>query len=144
MSHADECVVDGLVAVWVVAFDDFTDDGGGFDETAVGLDGEVSAHGVEDSALDGFEAVADIRQGTAGDDGEGVVEVTGACGVGEGDVVDFGVRRWSLNSSVGAVSGFSSHVRGAKAALLVIRASGVAKNWELSGLCRGTGQYFRG
>ena len=73
LGQADQCVVDRLVAVGVVAAQDVAHAGGGLFEGLV-TGQVVLVHGVEDAAVDGLEAVTDVGQGAALDDGHGVLD----------------------------------------------------------------------
>ena len=74
LRHADHGVVDRLVAVRVVLRHHLADRAGRFLEGTGG--GEPAlAHGVEDAAVDWFQAVADIGERAADDDAHRVVEV---------------------------------------------------------------------
>ena len=94
LRHADERVVDALVAVRVVLAEHVADDARGLLVRLVPEDLLV-LHGEEDASVDGLEAVADVRDGPADDDAHRVPEVRGAelffdrdrdflCGVGHG------------------------------------------------------------
>ena len=74
LGHADEGVVDGVLAVWVVFAEDITHYARGF---FVGFVPVVAGfvHGVEDAAVHRFEAVTDIGEGAADDDAHGVVQI---------------------------------------------------------------------
>src|SRR5215831_1921655 len=74
LGEADESVVDGGVAVGVILAEDLADDLGAL---AVGLGrGEAQfVHAVEDAAVHGLEAVADVGQGPADDYAHRVIEV---------------------------------------------------------------------
>ena len=74
LREADHGVVDGGVAVGVIVAHDVADDLGGLGVLLVELETHL-LHAVEDAAMDGLEAVADIGQGAADDDRHGVVEV---------------------------------------------------------------------
>ena len=74
LREADHGVVDGGVAVGVVVAHDVADDLGGLGVLLVELEAHL-LHAVEDAAVDGLEAVADVGQGAADDDRHGVVEV---------------------------------------------------------------------
>ncbi len=74
LRKAHQGVVDGLVAVGMVLAHDVADDGGAL--AIGGRGGEAHlAHRVEDAAVHGLQAVADVRQRAADDDAHGVVEV---------------------------------------------------------------------
>ena len=77
LREADHGVVDGGVAVGVVVAHDVADDLGGLGVLLVELEAHL-LHAVEDAAVDGLEAVADVGQGSADDDRHGVVEVGAA------------------------------------------------------------------
>ena len=74
LRQTDRRVVDRLVAVGVVLAHHIADDAG---RLLVRAPGGVAAlpHPVQDAAVDGFETVADVRQGAPDDDGHRVVEV---------------------------------------------------------------------
>jgi hypothetical protein len=74
LGHPDDRVVRRLVAVGVVLADDVADDAG---RLLVGLvvGRPRLVHGVQAAPVDGLEAVLDVRDGPADDDGHGVVEV---------------------------------------------------------------------
>ncbi len=74
LRHADERVVDRLVAVRMIFAHHVTDDARGFAERLVGAVAAL-VHGVDDASLDRLEAVADIRQRPADDHAHGVIEV---------------------------------------------------------------------
>jgi len=73
LGHADHGVVDGGVTMGVETAEDVTDGGGAL---AVGfVRGEaLGEHRVEDAAMDGFQAVTDIRQGTVGNNTHRIVD----------------------------------------------------------------------
>ena len=77
LGEADHGVVDGGVAVGMVVAHDVADDLGGLGVLLVELEAHL-LHAVEDAAVDGLEAVADVGQGAADDDRHGVVEVGAA------------------------------------------------------------------
>ena len=74
LGHADQGVVNGLIAVGVVLADDVADDPGRF---LVGFVVGVAQllHGEQDAAVDRLEAVPDLGQGPADDDAHGVIKV---------------------------------------------------------------------
>ena len=74
LHEAREGVVDRGVAVGVVVTHDLADDAGGLGERGGGTVSAV-VHGVQDTTVDGLEAVAHVGQGTSDDDAHGVVEV---------------------------------------------------------------------
>ena len=77
LRQSDECVIKCAVAVWVVLTHDFTDDRGAL--AIRGASGEAHfAHGVEDAAVDGLEAVTHIWKGSGHDHAHGVIEVARA------------------------------------------------------------------
>ncbi len=88
LGQADHGVVDGGVAVGVEFTHDFADDAGTFDVTLVWGEPHVSHH-VEDTALDGFEAVAGVGQGAGVDDRVGVFQEAGFHLLGDVDIQDF-------------------------------------------------------
>ncbi len=75
LREADHGVVDGGVAVGMVVAHDVADDLGGLGVLLVELQAHLR-HAVEDAAMDGLEAVADVGQGATDDDRHGVVEIT--------------------------------------------------------------------
>ncbi len=77
LREADHGVVDGGVAVGMVVAHDVADDLGGLGVLLVELEAHL-LHAVEDAAVDGLEAVADVGQGSADDDRHGVVEIAAA------------------------------------------------------------------
>ncbi len=94
LGKADHGVVDGGVAMGVVLAHDLADRPGRLLVRA-GRDDVGLVHGVEDAALDGLEAVADVRQGAGHDDRHGVLEegllhLGGHVGGLEGTAVDVG------------------------------------------------------
>ena len=74
LGEANHGVVDGGVAVGMVVAHDVADDLGGLGVLLVELEAHL-LHAVEDAAVDGLEAVADVGQSAADDDRHGVVEV---------------------------------------------------------------------
>ena len=75
----DHGFVTGGVAVWMKFAEHVAYGTRGFGK--LGLAAEVQlAHGKDDAALDGFEAVGDVRERAVVDDVHGVVEV-GAFGI---------------------------------------------------------------
>ena len=74
LGHADHGVVDRGVAVRVVVAHGVRDGLGGLHVATFGAVAVV-VHGVEDAAVDGLQAVAHLRQGSAHDDGHRVVDV---------------------------------------------------------------------
>ena len=74
LDQADQRIVDGGVAVRVVLAHDLADHAGALVEGALRAVAAVE-HRVEHAAVDGLEAVADVREGAAHDDGHRVVEV---------------------------------------------------------------------
>ena len=76
LRHADEGVIDGGVAVGMVAAEHVADDLGAFDGL-VGLGESALAHGVEDAAVAGFHAVADVRDGATDIHAQRVLQVRG-------------------------------------------------------------------
>ena len=77
LRKADHGVVDSGIAVGMVVAHDVADDLGGLGEFLVELQAHL-LHAIEDAAMDGLEAVADVGQGAANDDRHGVVEITAA------------------------------------------------------------------
>ena len=90
LRHADQRIVDRLVAVRVVGLHHLADDRRALDIPAVGRDVQVVPHRIQDPTLHGLEAVAHVGQGTRRDHAQGVVEVSGARGLGQRDVLDHG------------------------------------------------------
>ena len=74
LGHAHERVVDGQVAVGVVFAHDITHHPGRFHIGACVRVVQL-AHGEQHPAVHGFQAVANVRQGTAHNDAHGVVQV---------------------------------------------------------------------
>lgn len=74
MGHADECVVRGLVSVWMVLAENFPDDARAFLVGFVVVHAEF-VHGVEHSAMDGFESVAYVGERAADDDAHRVSKI---------------------------------------------------------------------
>jgi len=74
LRQAHQGVVDRGVAVRVVRTHDVADDAGALVEALLGAVAAV-VHRVQDAAVDGLEAVPDVRQRTRDDDGHRVVEV---------------------------------------------------------------------
>ncbi len=87
LAHADQGVVDGGVAVGVVAAHRVAHDAGALAVRCVGPDSHAQ-HGVENASLYGLEAVADIGNRTRGDDRERVGEERRAHLLGDRDVDD--------------------------------------------------------
>ncbi len=88
LGHAHHGVVDRLVPVGVVLGHDLTHDGCGLAVAPVGLEVQVVEHGVQDAALHGLEAVPDIGQSAARDDGQGVGEIAPSGGLVESHRLD--------------------------------------------------------
>ena len=99
LRHADERVVHGRVAVRMVAAEHVADDLGAFDGL-VGLGESALAHGVEDAAVAGFHAVADVRDGAADVHAQRVLQVRGVHDV-------FDVDREHIVRSVGHAGSLS-------------------------------------
>ena len=74
LGEADHGVVDGGVAMRVVVAHDVTDDLGRLGVLFIELQAHL-LHAVEDAAMDGLEAVANVGQGAPDDDRHAVVEV---------------------------------------------------------------------
>ncbi len=74
LREADHGVVDGGVAVGMVVTHDVADDLGRLGVLLVVLEAHL-LHAVEDAAMHGLEAVANVGQGAADDDGHRVVEI---------------------------------------------------------------------
>ena len=74
LGHADQRVVDGLVAVRVVPLHRLADDAGALAGRGGRPEAEV-VHGDEDAPLRRLQPVADVGQGPADDDAHGVGEV---------------------------------------------------------------------
>ena len=104
LRHADEGVVDGRVAVGMVAAEHVADDLGAFDGL-VGLGESALAHGVEDAAVAGFHAVADVRDGAADVHAQRVLQVRGVHDV-------FDVDREHIVRSVGHAGSLSEKRKG--------------------------------
>src|SRR5690606_9758627 len=103
LRHADHRLVDGGVAVRVVLAHHLADDGGALAVAGVRREPEVGVHRVQDPALDGLEAVADVGERAAGDDRERVVEVAAPGGLVEGDGL-YDVHLRSNNGPMGLSS----------------------------------------
>ena len=74
LAQADQRVIDGLVAVGVVLTQHVAHAGGGFFKGLIA--GQAAfVHGVEDAAVDRLQAVPDVRQGAADNDGHRVFDV---------------------------------------------------------------------
>jgi hypothetical protein len=74
LRQADHGVVNGRIAVGVVVTHDVADDLGRLGVFLVELEAHL-LHSIEDAAVHGLEAVADVGQGAADDDGHRVVEI---------------------------------------------------------------------
>ena len=74
LRHAGHGFVNRLVAVGVIFAQHFANDAGRFLVSRVGAQAHV-VHGIEDAALDGFEAIASVRQSARHNHAHGVVEV---------------------------------------------------------------------
>ena len=74
LGQADQGVIHGTVPMGVVLTQHIAYAGGGFLEGFVGGQATL-VHGVQDSPVDGLQAVPHIGQGPAHDDGHGVVDV---------------------------------------------------------------------
>jgi len=76
LCQTDHSVVNGCVAVGVIGAQHGTD---GVGRLAVGMAGVVAAlmHGIQNTAVDGLQAVAHIGQGAGHDDRHGVVQKCG-------------------------------------------------------------------
>ena len=74
LGEADERVVHGAVAVWVIVLQHFADDAGALIKRAV-VDEAFPHHRVEDAALHGLQAVTRVREGAGDDDGHRVIDV---------------------------------------------------------------------
>ena len=74
LGHADQRVVDGLVAVGVVLAHDVAGDAGALHHGAVGAEALVE-HVPEDAAVDRLQPVTHVGQGPGGDGGQRVDEV---------------------------------------------------------------------
>ena len=87
LGHACQGVVDRLVAVRVILTHHLTDQAGRF---AIGAPGDESGflRRVEDPAVDGLQAVANIGQRAADDDAHRIVEVAGLHLLDDGDGSD--------------------------------------------------------
>jgi hypothetical protein len=92
LRHADQSIIDGLIAVRVVRLHHLADDRRALDVAPVGRDVQVVPHRIQDTTLHGLEAVADVGQGPRRDHAQGVIEIPAARGLGQRDVLDHGVR----------------------------------------------------
>ena len=142
LHEAREGVVDRDVAVRVVVTHDLADDAGGLGERGGGAVSAV-VHGVQDTAVDGLEAVAHVGQGAPDDDAHGVVEVGALHLLLQVDLADaLGVRDVPRVSSllvahvfpyvVSARSGPPVRGRG-WAGRGVVRCRGSARRWRCAG-----------
>src|SRR5690606_38511295 len=77
LRHADDGVVDRLVAVRVVLTDNVADDAGGFLVSAVPVVVQL-VHRIEHAPVHGLEAVAHIWQRPPDDHAHGVIQVAAA------------------------------------------------------------------
>ena len=75
LRHPHHRVVYGRVAVGVILAHHFAHDRRALTVTGIGGKPQVGVHGVQNAPLHGLEAVADIRQGTAHDDGQRVAQI---------------------------------------------------------------------
>ena len=107
LREADHGVVDGGVAVGVVVAHGVADDLGALGVLFVGLEAHF-LHGVEDAAVHGLEAVADVWQGAADDDGHAVVQVGPAHLLFKVDGVEI------QGSGAGGAGGWNGTVAGAE------------------------------
>src|SRR5882724_10414211 len=101
LDHPHQRLVDRRVTVRVELAHAVAHDAGGLLVTAVPGQAE-QRHRVEDTAVDGFEAVADVRQRASGDDGHRVVEIRVPHLLFDGGV-DLAIRH--LSTQVGDVEG---------------------------------------
>lgn len=76
--------------MWVVAAHHIPDDFGALHMLA-GRGQALLVHRVQDASLDGLETISDIRQGTAGDDGQRIVEIAILCGLPQGNPLFIGI-----------------------------------------------------
>ena len=74
LSHADQGVINGAIAVGVEVAHRVRDGSGGLDVAALGAIAVV-VHRVDDAAVDGFHAVANLGESTSNDDAHGVIDV---------------------------------------------------------------------
>ncbi len=93
LGHPDECEINRIVAVRVIALHHLAGDRGRLDIAAVGPDAQIGPHRVQDPPLNGFESVADVRKGTRRDDRECIVEVARPRDLGQRNVLDDRLRR---------------------------------------------------
>ena len=101
LGQPDRCVVDRVVAVRVQPAHDLADHAGALHVRTVGAQPHLG-HLVQDAALNGLQAVPDVREGALVDHRVGVLEVTAAHLVGDVDVDDvlFEVLwRWGCRSA---------------------------------------------
>ncbi len=88
LRHTDDGLVDRAIAVWMVLTDHVTDDTGRFFVRFVEVVPQF-AHGIQDAAMDRFEAIADIRQRASHDYAHGIIEIRLFHLVFEIDRIDF-------------------------------------------------------
>ena len=82
LGHADQRVVDRLVAVRVIAAHHLAHHLGAFAGAGVGVQPHL-AHGVEHASLHGLEAIAHVRKRPVGDDAERIGQVAAAERLGQ-------------------------------------------------------------
>ena len=129
LGEADQCVVNGDVAVGMVFTNNIADHTGAFLEARMWLQLEL-AHRIEEPSLHRFQAVADVGQGAGHDGGKGIIEITLTQGVSKTGLKHFVRRRGMAHfGSLTAPTGIS-HEFGND--LLDIVA-----NWGLSSTHRG-------
>ena len=98
LSHANKRIVDSSVAVRVIITHNIADDLGTFTMLARKVE-PLLVHRVQNSTLNRFQTISDVRQRPTCDDGQGVVEVAGLSGITQRnarDAVDGGVERQFL------------------------------------------------
>ncbi len=127
LRHAGERVVDRAVAVRVVLAHHVADDARALGVAPLRTQRELAQHRVEDAALDGLEAVADVGERARRDDAQRVAQVSLAGLLREGGVLELH-RRWSSGERalgrtgttlVGHGLGASEEIRAARICLVV-------------------------
>ena len=92
LCHADQCVVNRTVAMWMEFAHDVPDDAGALHVWAIGSQPHLS-HLKQDPALDRLKSITRVRQSPRVDDRVGVLQKGSAHLVGNVDVDDaFGLR----------------------------------------------------
>ncbi len=76
LAHANEGIIDRQVTVRVVILEDFADNARALIEGAV-VEKSLAEHGVEDTALNGLQAITGIGESTADDNRHRVIDVSG-------------------------------------------------------------------